>query len=94
MSATEIFTELPKLTFAERSIVRRRLREFAERDEGHFLHEAADSMFQDMDKPDAKNSRRKTRQVRRCFQTLDLLGFLEQRLNARRPDAVGKSGST
>jgi hypothetical protein len=61
MSATEILIELPKLTTAERSIVRRRLRELDERDEGLFLHEAADSMFQDMDKQEAKNARRKTR---------------------------------
>ena len=46
----EIIEELPKLTAEERSVVSRRLREIEERDETLFLHEAADSMFRDMDK--------------------------------------------
>jgi len=58
---TEIIEELPKLTAEERSAVARRLREIEERDEMLFLHEAADSMFQDMDKQEAKDARRETR---------------------------------
>ena len=61
MSAVEIIKELPKLTTEERSAVRRRLRELEERDELQFLHESADAMFQDMDKQEAKDARRKTR---------------------------------
>jgi len=61
MSATEIIAELPKLTTEERSAVRQRLRELEEPDELHFLHEAADSMFQEMDKQEADDARRKTR---------------------------------
>jgi hypothetical protein len=57
----EIIEELPKLTAEERSVVSRRLREIEERDEMLFLHEAADSMFQDMDKQVAEDARRKTR---------------------------------
>jgi hypothetical protein len=61
MSAVEILAELPKLTDDERSIVRRRLRELDERDEAQFLHDSADKMFQEMDKQEAANARRKTR---------------------------------
>ena len=61
MSAVEIIKELPKLTTEERSAVRRSLRELEERDELQFLHESADAMFQDMDKQEAKNARRKAR---------------------------------
>ena len=61
MSAAEIIKELPKLTAAERSAVLRRLRELQEGDELQFLHEASDSMFQDMDKQEAKHARRKSR---------------------------------
>ena len=61
MSAVEILQELPKLTTDERSAVRRRLRELDERDEQQFLHESADAMFQDMDKQEAENGRRKAR---------------------------------
>ncbi|HEX7469620.1 MAG TPA: hypothetical protein VF437_02640 [Verrucomicrobiae bacterium] len=61
MSAVEILQELPKLTTDERSAVRRRLRELDERDEQQFLHESADAMFQDMDKQEAENARRKAR---------------------------------
>jgi hypothetical protein len=50
MSAVEIIKALPKLTAEERSAVRRRLRELEERDEILFLHESADTMFQEMDK--------------------------------------------
>ena len=61
MSAVEILAELPKLTSAERSAVRRRLRELDERDELQFLHESADAMFQDLDKQEADDARRKAR---------------------------------
>jgi len=61
VSATEILNELPKLTSEERSAVRRRLRELDERDEQQFLHESADAMFQDLDKQEADNARRKAR---------------------------------
>jgi hypothetical protein len=61
MSAVEILQELPKLTTDERSAVRRRLRELDERDEQQFLHESADAIFQDMDKQEAENARRKAR---------------------------------
>ncbi len=61
MSAVEIIKELPKLTTEERSAVRRRLRELEEADEKLFLHESADAMFQDMDKQEARNARRKAR---------------------------------
>ena len=61
MSAAEIIAELPKLTAEERAAVLRRLRELEERDELHFLHEAADSMFQEMDKEESKDVLRKTR---------------------------------
>ena len=61
MSATEIMNELPKLSAEELSAVRQRLRELEERDEHLFLHEAADSMFQEMDKEETKDARRKAR---------------------------------
>ena len=61
MSAAEIMQELPKQTADERAAVRQRLRELEGQDESIFLHEAADSMFKDMDKQEAKNARRKTR---------------------------------
>ena len=61
MSAAEIINELPKLTTEELSAVRRRLRELDERDELQFLHESADAMFQDMDRQEAADARRKTR---------------------------------
>ena len=61
MSAVEILAELPKLTSEERSVVRRRLRELDEKDELQFLHESADATFQNLDKEEAENARRKTR---------------------------------
>ncbi len=61
MSAAEIIQELPKLTPEERAAVRRRLRELEERDETLFLHESADAMFQEMDKEEARDARRKAR---------------------------------
>ena len=60
MSAAEIIAELPKLTAEERAAVLRRPRELEERDESQLLHEAADSMFQEMDKQESKDARRKT----------------------------------
>ena len=59
MSATEILNELPKLTSEDRSAVRPRLRELDERDELQFLHESADAMFQELDKQEAKDARRR-----------------------------------
>ncbi len=61
MSAVEILAELPKLTSEERSAVRRRLRELDERDELQFLHESADAIFQNLDKQEGENARRKAR---------------------------------
>jgi len=61
MSLAEIMSELPKLKPEERLALQQRLRELERQDELHFLHEAADSMFQDMDKQEAENGRRKTR---------------------------------
>ena len=49
MSLEEIIRELPRLTAAERAAVRQRLRELEERDAPQCLHEAADSMLQEMD---------------------------------------------
>ena len=60
MSAAEIIAELPKLTADERSAIRQRLRELEEQDELLFLHESALSMFQEMDKQEAEDARRKT----------------------------------
>ena len=61
MSVAEIIAELPKLTADERSTVQRRLRELEEQDELQFLHEAADAMFQQMDRQEAEDAKRKTR---------------------------------
>ena len=49
MSVAEIINELPNLTPQQRPTVSRRLQELEEKDEMMFLHEAADSLFQDMD---------------------------------------------
>lgn len=59
MSVKEIMQELPKLTAEERSVISQRLRELAESDELVFLHEASDTMFQEMDKEEIKNARGK-----------------------------------
>jgi hypothetical protein len=61
MSAAEIIAELPKLSGEDLAAVRRRLRELDERDELQFLHDSADTMFQDMDKQEADYARRKAR---------------------------------
>ena len=61
MSMAEIIEELPKLTPEERSVVLARLRELEGRDDLQFLHEAADSMFVEMDKEEAEDARRKAR---------------------------------
>lgn len=61
MSYTEIIEELPKLSAEQRADLARRLREFEEKDEILFLHESADSMFQELDKQEAKDAHRKTR---------------------------------
>lgn len=60
MSVTEIISELPKLTADERSAIRRRLSELEEQDEMQFLHEAAETMFQEMDREEAEYDDRKT----------------------------------
>jgi len=56
VSLAEIIRELPKLTREERSAIQKRLRELESRDEVLFLDEAADSMFQEMDKQESKNA--------------------------------------
>ena len=61
MSVAEIIQQLPKLTAKERSAVFHRLRQLEENDDLLFLNEAADSMFQDLDKEEARNARRKAR---------------------------------
>ena len=61
MSATEIINALPKLTAEERAAVRQRLRELEERDEIQFLNDSALAMFQEMDKQEAEDARRKAR---------------------------------
>jgi hypothetical protein len=61
MSVAEIIQELPKLTQDERSAIRRRLRELEESDGILFLNESADIMFQDTDKQETENARRKGR---------------------------------
>ena len=61
MSVVEIIRELPRLTAVERAAVQRELRELEKTDEAQFLHEAADSMFQDLDKEEATDARRKAR---------------------------------
>jgi hypothetical protein len=58
VSFTEIIEELPKLSAEQRAALSQRLREL---DEMLFLHESADSMFQEIDKQETKNARRKTR---------------------------------
>ena len=59
MSLPEIISELPKLTADERSVVRRRLSELHELDEMQFLQEAAEAMFQEMDREEAEYDDRK-----------------------------------
>ena len=61
MTVSDIILELPKLTPEERAAVRRRLRELEAQDGVIFLHEAADTMFKDMDKQETRNGRRKAR---------------------------------
>ena len=57
----EIIKELPKLTTEERSAVRRRLRELEETGRDAVPAQVCGAMFQDMDKQEARNARRKTR---------------------------------
>ena len=61
MSIAEIIRELPKLTPKERLAVSRRLRELEDTDANSFLHESADAMFQEMDKEESRDARRKAR---------------------------------
>jgi hypothetical protein len=57
----EIIKELPKLTADERSIVRQRLRELEEQSEVQFLNDSTLAMFQELDKQEIEDARRKTR---------------------------------
>lgn len=61
MSATEIMSELPKLSAEERALLRRRLRELEEQDDLQFLHDSAVVQFQELDKQEAEHARRKAR---------------------------------
>ena len=61
MSATEIMSELPKLSAVERAALRRRLRELDEQDDVQFLNDSALAQFQELDKQEAENARRKAR---------------------------------
>lgn len=61
MSATEIMDELPKLSADERAALRQRLRELDEQDDVQFLQDSALSQFQEMDKQEAEDARRKAR---------------------------------
>jgi len=61
MSAAEIMSELPKLSPDERAAVRQRLRELEEQDDLQFLHDSALGQFQELDKQEAENARRKAR---------------------------------
>ena len=61
MSVAEIMKELPKLSTEERSAVLRRLKELEEQDELQFLHEAADTMFQGIEREERRDAHRKTR---------------------------------
>ena len=56
MSAVEIIAELPRLNEAELSKVRQKLKELDEHAELSGLHEAADVMFQEMDKQEAERA--------------------------------------
>ena len=46
----EVIHEIRKLKTTERAAILRRLKEFEEKDGLLFLHEAADSMFRELDK--------------------------------------------
>jgi len=61
MSAAEIMSELPKLSAEERATLRQRLRELEEQDDVQFLHDSALTQFQELDKQEAENARRKAR---------------------------------
>lgn len=61
MSAAEIMSELPKLSAKDRALLRRRLRELEEQDDLQFLHDSALAQFQELDKQEAENARRKAR---------------------------------
>ena len=61
MSATEIMSELPKLSADERAALRQRLRELDEQDDVQFLQDSALSQFQEIDKQEAEDARRKAR---------------------------------
>jgi len=59
MSAAEIIAELPKLTPDEREEVAQRLRELIEKDDLDSLEQATVQMFQETDKREAEDARRK-----------------------------------
>ena len=61
MSATEIMSELPKLSAVERAALRQRLRELDEQDDVQFLNDSTLAQFQELDKQEAENARRKAR---------------------------------
>ena len=59
MSAAEIIAELPKLTPDEREEVAQRLKELIEKDDFDSLEQATVQMFQETDKREAEDARRK-----------------------------------
>lgn len=61
MSATEIMSALPKLSADERAALRQRLRELDEQDDIQFLNDSALAQFQELDKQEAEDARRKAR---------------------------------
>lgn len=61
MSMAEILNELPRLTAEERTMISHRLRELEEKDQALFLHEAAVTMFREIDQSEGDESRSKTR---------------------------------
>ena len=57
----EIIAELPKLKEEERVTIARKLRELEGAEATRFLQEAADQMFQEMDKAEAEDAQRRAR---------------------------------
>jgi len=57
---TDIMQDLPKLTPEQRAMILTRVRELDGPDESHFLQEAAEAVFRDMDQQEAADARRKT----------------------------------
>jgi len=52
---------LPKLSAVERAALRQRLRELDEQDDVQFLNDSTLAQFQELDKQEAENARRKAR---------------------------------